>query len=191
MISVFILTGPNKDQVFEFEGDAVFVGRSDENDINLIDRNVSRKHLKIIREQEKNYIIDLESKNGTYINGKQVAPNSKMVINEEISILIGMSILCLGKGCKEHTKPFLDMIDISESDEEILQNNVINYQRNIDLIFKLSDILIDSLRLSEMLEAILEVLFQNLKKINRWVHWKNPSGESDVKKLKLGMFLII
>ncbi|MBW1774953.1 MAG: FHA domain-containing protein [Deltaproteobacteria bacterium] len=167
MISVFVFTGPNKDQVFEFESDAIFVGRSDENDINLIDRNVSRKHLKIIREQETYYLIDLESKNGTYIDGKQLAPNSKTIISEGTPILIGMSVLCLGKGCKEHVKAFLDMIDISESDEEILQHSVINYQQNIDLINKLSDILSTSSHLIEMLERILEIIFRIPKNITR------------------------
>ena len=167
MILVFILTGPNKDQVFEFESNTISVGRSDENDINLIDRNVSRKHLEIIREQEMYYLMDLESKNGTYIDGKQLAPNSQAIIGEGIPILIGMSVLCLGKGCKEHVKSFLDMIDFSESDEEILQHSVINYQQNIDLINKLTDILSTSSHLIEMLEKILEIIFRIPKKINR------------------------
>jgi hypothetical protein len=167
MISVHILTGQHKDQAFDFEKDALFIGRSDENDIKLVDRNVSRKHLKIFTEQGQYFIMDLGSKNGTYINDQQVAPNSKVMITETTPILIGMSILCVGKECKEYIKPYLDMVDIPESDKEVLRHSVLNYQQNIDLINKLSDILSDTATLSEMMVQILEIIFQVSAKINR------------------------
>jgi len=167
MISVFVLTGPSKDQAFEFENDSICIGRSEENDIQLIDRNISRNHLKIFREQEKYFIMDLGSKNGTYINSKQVVPDMKTMLTDPIPILIGMSILCVGQGCEEHVKHYLDMVDISERDEEILRHNVLNYQQNIDLINKLSAILSNPSALGEMMERILEIFFQTLSKINR------------------------
>ena len=167
MITVFILTGPDKDQVLEFEKEAITLGRSDENEIKLIDRNVSRKHLKIIKEQENYFIEDLESKNGTFIDGRQIVPNARIQISEITPILIGMSVLCLGKACMEHVKPYLDMVDISESDEQVLRHSIVNYQQNMDLLEKFSDILSSASALNEMTERVLEVIFQILKKISR------------------------
>jgi len=50
----------------------VTIGRSDNNDIVLKNKSVSRSHAQIYRRGKRFYIRDLESTNGTYVNGKLV-----------------------------------------------------------------------------------------------------------------------
>ena len=48
------------------------IGRDEEVDMPLSDEAVSRTHSIITYENGKLYIRDLESKNGTYLNGKRI-----------------------------------------------------------------------------------------------------------------------
>lgn len=50
-------------------------------DYRIINRRVSRKHADIVKEQGKYYILDLDSTNGTYIDGRRLQPGVK----EELS----------------------------------------------------------------------------------------------------------
>ena len=72
---LFILEGQNKDQWFKLEhGKTYTVGRSSHNDIQIKDRSVSRHHLLIRRKDEEYVLTDLNSENGTFVNGKDLEP---------------------------------------------------------------------------------------------------------------------
>ena len=48
------------------------LGRSDEADIKIDDRSVSRRHAEILVLKNQVVIVDLESSNGTYVNGEKI-----------------------------------------------------------------------------------------------------------------------
>jgi pSer/pThr/pTyr-binding forkhead associated (FHA) protein len=48
------------------------IGRSGECDITLDDPNVSRRHAEVRRDGEGFVVVDLESTNGTEVNGKRI-----------------------------------------------------------------------------------------------------------------------
>jgi pSer/pThr/pTyr-binding forkhead associated (FHA) protein len=118
MNKLYIMEGPDKGRSFEIEGDTLYVGRSPSNHIQMRDRTVSRKHLKIDRRSNKYFIKDLESKNGTYVNGEQITPLTEIEINEGHPIVIGMSVICLGKGCLELVRAYLDSIDVADAPKQ-------------------------------------------------------------------------
>jgi len=55
-------------------------------DLPVYDPTISRKHLKIIAKNQKIYVIDLGSKNGTWIKDKRIPPNKPVEANK---VLIG------------------------------------------------------------------------------------------------------
>jgi pSer/pThr/pTyr-binding forkhead associated (FHA) protein len=67
MIEIHIMNGTDKIQRHDFIGDTISIGRSPDNDIQIKDNEVSRKHLKIHRQGKKYFIKDLNSKNGTLV----------------------------------------------------------------------------------------------------------------------------
>ena len=82
-----------------------------------------------------------------------------------------MSVLCVGKGCSEHILSFLDSIDLSkeltEKVGEAPQDRPMTAKKNMELIYKVSDVLGQSLNINEILEKILEYIFDLLKRIDR------------------------
>ena len=49
MTKLYIISGPMGGTSTELEGEATFIGRASDNDIQIKDRSVSRKHAKIIK----------------------------------------------------------------------------------------------------------------------------------------------
>lgn len=62
------------------EQDEWTLGRGEEADIIVDSPNISREHFKIIKGEEKYYIKDLKSSNGTILNDKELSPGKKYLI---------------------------------------------------------------------------------------------------------------
>jgi pSer/pThr/pTyr-binding forkhead associated (FHA) protein len=94
MSRLYILDGPEKGQAFELKSDTIYhVGRSPGNHIQLSDSYVSRRHLKILRRGERYFIEDLNSKNGTSVDGELIDPGVELEVREGIPIVIGVSVI--------------------------------------------------------------------------------------------------
>ena len=60
----------------EIDKDEFIIGRFKEVvDYNIVNKTVGKIHSKIIKRGNKFYLIDLDSKNGTYINSSKLKPN--------------------------------------------------------------------------------------------------------------------
>ena len=114
MSKLYILNGPESGQCFELKEGSTYIGRSPDNDIQIMDKTVSRKHLKILKKESKYYITDLKSRNGTFFRGNYLAPGLELEIKEGVPVAIGMSVICLGEACKEQMTPFLDSIGLTK-----------------------------------------------------------------------------
>jgi ABC transport system ATP-binding/permease protein len=58
-------------RVFPLDKAAVVIGRTEENDIIINHRSVSRHHAKVVREKTHYTIVDLQSANGVRVNGEE------------------------------------------------------------------------------------------------------------------------
>jgi pSer/pThr/pTyr-binding forkhead associated (FHA) protein len=58
-------------QEFPLEKAAMVIGRTDDNDIVLNHRSISRHHAKIVREGDHFHVVDLQSANGVRVNGEE------------------------------------------------------------------------------------------------------------------------
>ena len=89
MVRVRIVEGPGSGADFEFE-EAVILGRLDTNDIPIQDAKASREHAKIYKQGGKFAVVDLNSSNGTFVNGQQI---TKRVLEHEDRISIGTVVM--------------------------------------------------------------------------------------------------
>jgi predicted component of type VI protein secretion system len=79
-----IRQGPNPGQVYELDLPEVSIGRDIANDIVINDVEVSRKHARLTREGDRYKIEDLNSTNGTYIDGQRLIGPHLLAIGEAI-----------------------------------------------------------------------------------------------------------
>lgn len=80
------------------EKDEVTVGRDDSSDLTLDDRQISRQHIRIYKEGSKFFIQDLESKNGTWVNGLQLKGSRELADGDEIQLALTTRIQFIGSG---------------------------------------------------------------------------------------------
>jgi len=173
MIKLYTMDGSDEGQSFDLNADTIYVGRSAVNHVRIKDKFVSRKHLMIVRKGNKYFIKDLKSKNGTFVNGEAIRPGVEFEIGEGVPIVLGMSVLCLGKACLDSVIPFLDSIDLSreitESETVVVQDRPMTSQKNMELIHKVSDVLMKSTDINEILYKILDYILDLLKRVDRGV----------------------
>ena len=72
MPTLYILQGPDKGRTFDVHSVPTLVGRNSP-DLPLTDNTVSRRHAELIKKDGIWVIHDLNSANGTYVNGVKVS----------------------------------------------------------------------------------------------------------------------
>ena len=97
MRKICIMSKKNKPRIFELIRRITYVGRSTINDVQIKDKFVSREHLLLRKSGDKLFVMDLRSKNGTYLNGNQLRSGDEVEVKEGDSIVVGMNVICLGE----------------------------------------------------------------------------------------------
>ena len=86
-VIVKILYPNRKDMVsFALDDLDVSIGRSSKCDITLEGSLLSSKHLRVFTQEEKTYIQDLGSKNGTSLNHNNIRVKTRMFLLDEVRI---------------------------------------------------------------------------------------------------------
>jgi pSer/pThr/pTyr-binding forkhead associated (FHA) protein len=102
---LIIHEGEKAGQRWTIRDDELVIGRGGECDLVLPERQVSREHIRIFREGNLYYLRDLDSKNGTWVNGKQVKDATvPLKDGDEIQIAMAVKITFVGS---ESTAPLL------------------------------------------------------------------------------------
>ena len=83
-------------QRWTIEQDSFLIGRGAECNIALPERQVSRHHAKILYENGRYHLQDLDSKNGTHLNGKQIKGKVAIQDGDEIQIALCVKIFFIG-----------------------------------------------------------------------------------------------
>ncbi len=102
---LIIHEGERAGQRWTIREDELIVGRGGECDLVLPERQVSREHIRIYRSSDGYYLEDLDSKNGTWVNGKQVKATTIPIRDgDEIQIALAVKMTFVGS---EATAPLL------------------------------------------------------------------------------------
>ncbi len=72
MPSLFVIRGNDQGTRFQLEEPAIGLGRDSTNPLQLHDTEVSRQHAELLRTENHYVIADLNSSNGTFVNGQRV-----------------------------------------------------------------------------------------------------------------------
>ena len=92
-MKIELLEGVDKGRILDFETDEpVLIGRGKECHVCLNDNELSRRHARIFFENDEVLIEDLDSTNGTFVNGKTVFRKS---LSENDEIRAGNTVLTI------------------------------------------------------------------------------------------------
>ena len=72
MPSLFVIRGADQGVRFQLERDKIGVGRDASNLLQLHDQEVSRHHAELRQSEQGYLLVDLQSSNGTFVNGRRV-----------------------------------------------------------------------------------------------------------------------
>jgi pSer/pThr/pTyr-binding forkhead associated (FHA) protein len=92
-ISLYVLDGADRGRKYEHLATPITIGREEGNAVQLNDERISRFHIKIQEDQDKLVLTDLESTNGTRVNGEQV---QLRILRYGDIISLGRSVLRYG-----------------------------------------------------------------------------------------------
>ncbi|MFC1823062.1 ATP-binding protein [Thermodesulfobacteriota bacterium] len=173
MSKLFIVNPPDGSRSYEFKGDTIQLGRAPHNDIQINDKSVSRNHLKVIKKKKKFFIVDLESTNGTFVRNEQIAAGREFEVNEGEPVAIGNIFLSIGKEWSGNVVGIQESIELAVGEtgsaHMIEKDRPVTPPKDLDLIYKVSNVLMQSLDINKILEQILEYIFDFLQRIDRGV----------------------
>lgn len=171
MPKLIVTKGASEGKMFFFGGDVVFAGRASENDIQLEGREVSRKHLKFVTKNDGIFIEDLKSRNGTRLNGEAIDPGKEYALNENDILCIGNSEFQLSglpktEGLQEKIPTVQPPETGSNENEKPLKERRSGEQKNLALIWEVTELLRQSISIDEVLEKVLKHLMTSLPRID-------------------------
>jgi sigma-B regulation protein RsbU (phosphoserine phosphatase) len=172
MIKLYILNGLKRGRSFEIKGATTFVGRAPDNDIQIEDNSVSRKHLKILRNRDKFLVEDLGSQNGTLVDGQAIKPGNQHEVKEGIPIVLGNILIGLGKMSSDDRMAVRHSINLSErtgdfGESLLYKDRSFTKRKDLETIHEISTLLMTTLDINDICEKIMNSLFSLFSKIDK------------------------
>jgi pSer/pThr/pTyr-binding forkhead associated (FHA) protein len=181
MPKLSVSEGPMKGEAFDLTEDTVFIGRSSTNDIQINDSTISRKHIKIFRIGKKFFVEDLKSTNGTLINSEMIAPGEAFEVGDRDTISIGNTTVRLSGVPAAKPSDVKKLVD-SKGKERLGKDRRSRSPKNLELIYRVSELLRQSLDINEILEKVPEYLLDVLPRIDRAAIFLFDNQKGQVKQ---------
>ena len=186
--NLHVLFGYDEGRSYELEDFKSYtVGRSIGNNIQIRDRNVSRYHLKISNNGSMFFIKDLDSKNGTFIDGKDTPPGEEVETKLGVPIVIGVTVLGLGEISKSTLQPFFNQAEIFQ---EICEGNIkINpygamvVKKYLEFIYDMDKTFNEAKNIDEIPNKMLDKTFDLLQRIDRCIILLTESNTGEITNI--------
>jgi len=96
------LQGPELGRTYPLADDVSILGRQHDSTVCLLGRAVSRHHARITHQNNEWVVEDLDSSNGTFLNGQRLTPNTPAPLTERDSLQIGPYVFALRRPAEPH-----------------------------------------------------------------------------------------
>ena len=93
-----VIEGKYNNQYWVLDKPEMTLGRDEVCDIVVPERQISRQHLRLYKDEDRFYLEDLESKNGTWINGQRLQGDHEIFDGDEIHIALAIRLRFIGSG---------------------------------------------------------------------------------------------
>jgi two-component system, NtrC family, sensor kinase len=180
--TLFVIRGMDQGNRFEIGEPMIRVGRDASNNIQLHDTEVSRHHAEIRCLDNAYAILDLNSSNGTYVNGQRIKQCS---INSGDQLQMGSTLMLFTGPSEETGEDLAKAVDIGqpkdqdegsrivhavsqeegsrifESQAEMPQNSWLARARsNLQIMYRTALAVSHTLDIDQLLQRIMELIFE-------------------------------
>ena len=115
MPSLFVIRGADQGTRFELDGPEIGIGRDSSNAVQLHDTETSRRHSEILRAGDTYTVTDLDSSNGTFVNGQRV---SQQRLESGDHLQIGRTLMLFTRPSDESDGGAGEQMDISLDEDD-------------------------------------------------------------------------
>lgn len=92
------LDGKYVNQYWTVVKDEIIIGRDDTADVVLPERQISRQHVRIFKQDNLYYVEDMNSRNGTWVNGNRLESVRELYDGDEIHVALAVRLQFVGSG---------------------------------------------------------------------------------------------
>jgi len=171
--TLLVIQGPEQGRRYELFPDATHVGRGGQNEIRILDTEVSRKHAHLSLLNGEWILTDLDSSNGTYVNGRAV---KRAVIRAGDQIQIGRTILLYTGDSQPRESTAGDRINLVTRSGAEDQSRIVGQARhgevtsfgtgsqmgnNLQLLYRITEEVVSpTTSLDELLQRVLDLTLE-------------------------------
>jgi transcriptional regulator with GAF, ATPase, and Fis domain len=172
---LLVIAGPLKDSTFALPSGEIHIGRDPSNLLSISDPSLSRRHCALSRDGDGYKIRDLDSRNGTSVNGVAVK-ESRLRHGDQISVGDSIFLLLLQEDTEESTEGRVEYEDsLTQATAQFRPQDVLYLQperilkelpassrvaRNLNALLKISRVVHSIRDLDELQEQILNLIFE-------------------------------
>ncbi len=195
MPTLHVLQGPDKGRTYETPDEPALIGRSAEH-IQLTDDSTSRRHAEIRPNNGSWYLADLNSSNGTFLNGRRIVSPTPIKHGDQIKV--GSTLLVFngkekgnGHARDEDSRDLIDLDVSSNSVGASILSAVNTAQESVilqspetadavaawNVVYQIAETIGTTDSLGGLLEKVADIIFDNLI-VDRLLILM-PSGEGE------------
>jgi len=168
--------GPLADSTYYLTEGEIRIGRDPSNSLAVSDLSLSRRHCILSREQDSYKICDLDSRNGTFVNGSVV---SEKRLNHGDEIAVGESVFIFLDNDQEPNEATMEAVEfddtVTQATTQIRPQDVLYLQpdrilkelpvtsrlgRNLNALLKISRVVHSTSDLNQLQRQILQLIFE-------------------------------
>ncbi len=161
MAVLVTLQGPNAGEQFPIQRPINVLGRQGDSTVCLLAKAVSRQHAQIVCEDGKYSIEDLDSSNGTYLNGKRVNPRVRVPLTERDKLQIGPYVFALRQ--EPTVTPTESQLVIREQVSAVGINETVYGQaaaHKLQCVLEISQLLARTLEIEPLLAKLMDQILR-------------------------------
>jgi serine phosphatase RsbU (regulator of sigma subunit) len=168
MAVLLIVQGPEAGQKYPLTNSATILGRQADAAVCLAAKAVSRQHAQITQREGAFFLEDLESSNGTFLNGKRLPARQPVAVTERDRVQIGPYTLSLCPeptlSPSEGTLVIRDKISLSGLNESVYGHAP---AQKLQVVLEISQHLSRTLDLDTLINKLLDHLMRLLPQADR------------------------
>lgn len=193
MPTLRILQGPDKGHTFEISQTPALIGRGSP-DLPLTDNTVSRRHAQLLKKNGRWAINDLNSANGTYVNGVKIS--AALDLRQGDQIRCGATLIVFGDVSGTGVPGALGSSLRIDEDGKVVESSIVGTAPSLDdsviiaapetgsavanlrLIYELSNAINTVFDPQQLLERVVDMIFQTLPADRGFILLRTePQGE--------------